>query len=56
MKVDFTNTTFNDHLEAQEAALRWARGLDIEAFENEVPKLIDHCQAVIDASGNYITL
>ena len=55
MKADFANTAFSDHLEVREAALQWARGLDIEAIKREVQKLVDHCQTVIDARGEYVT-
>ena len=55
MKADFANTAFSDHLEVWEAALQWARGLDIEAIKREVQKLVDHCQTVIDARGEYVT-
>ena len=55
MKADFGRREFNGHFEVQEAALQWARGAGEEAPREEVQKLVDHCQAVIDAGGEYIT-
>ena len=50
MKADFKNRVFADH-----AALQWAKQLELEAIQREVQKLVNHCQAVIDAGGAYIT-
>lgn len=56
MKSDLSNEDFEDHLEVQEAALRWARKLSQNSLQSEVQKLVDHCQCVIDSRGDYITL
>jgi hypothetical protein len=55
LKADFCDNVFRDHLELQQAALQWARQLDENALQREVQKLMDHCQAVIDARGDYVT-
>lgn len=55
MKADLWNQDFKDHMEVQEAALQWARQLSEDALQQEVQKLIDHCQAVINSGGEYIT-
>ena len=55
MKSDLSTQDFKDHLEVQEAALRWARQLSENSLQREVQKLIDHCQCVIDSGGDYIT-
>lgn len=56
MKKDLGNRTFTDPEELQEAALQWARSLSEDALQKQVQKLIDHCQAVIDSRGEYVTL
>jgi len=55
MKADLGNQDFKDHLEVEETALQWARQLSEEALQQEVQKLIDYCQAVIDSRGEYVT-
>ena len=42
-------------LELEQAALQWARQLDENSLRREVKNLVDHCQAVIDARGFYVT-
>ena len=55
MKSDFADRTFESPSELEQAALHWARQLTEEALQQEVQKLIDHCQAVIDNHGDYVT-
>ena len=55
LKADFCDNSFRDHLELQQAALQWARQLDENSLRSEVQKLMNHCQAVIDARGAYVT-
>ena len=54
MKSDFSDRTFESPSELEQAALHWARQLTEEALQQEVQKLIDHCQAVIDNHGDYV--
>ena len=55
MKNDFSGRQFDNHEKVQEAALHWARQLSEEDLQHEVQRLVDHCQAVIDAEGDYVT-
>lgn len=55
LKADLCKQDFRDHLELQKAALQWARQLDEDHLQREVQKLMDHCKAVIDAQGAYVT-
>lgn len=55
LKSDFSKREFSSHDEVREAALQWARGLDANCLKREVLRLVEHCQAVIDFRGNYIT-
>lgn len=55
LKSDFAQREFASHTEVEEAATRWARGLSEDSLLNEVQKLIDHCQRVIDCAGDYVT-
>ena len=55
MKTDFSKREFESHEDLQEAALHWARSLSEEDLQREVQRLVDHCQAVIEAQGDYVT-
>ena len=55
MKSDFADRTFDSPSELEDAALHWARRLSEECLQQEVKKFIDHCQAVIDNHGDYVT-
>ena len=55
MKSDFQKRHFQHHLDVKEAALQWARGLSEDVLKNEVQKLVDYCQLVIDSNGSYCT-
>ena len=55
LKAGLRKQTFQSHLEVEEAALRFLRQLPEEHLHAEIEKLYDHCQAVIDAGGAYVT-
>ena len=47
--------TFEDHLKIKEAALEWTHSLDGDALNNEVHRLLNHYQSVIEAGGFNVT-
>ena len=55
LKNDFAKREFESYLEAESATLQWLRSLDEDALKREVNKLLEHCQAVIEVGGKYIT-
>lgn len=55
MKSDFEKRRFEDHSDVQTAALQWARRLDGNVLRDEVQKLVDYCQLVIESGGSYCT-
>lgn len=55
LKSELRKETFQDHKEVEAAALRALRSMSEQSVLAEVEKLLDHCQAVIDAHGDYIT-
>ena len=55
LKSDFGSSNFQNGEELQRAALQWARELKEEDLHREVQRLVDYCQAVINAGGSYVT-
>ena len=55
LKSAFSKRVFSGHTEVREAALQWARSLDEDSLKKEVQQLMEHCQAVIKAGGDYVT-
>ena len=55
LKSELRKHVFTNYLQVQNVALRVLRQFTEESLSNEVDKLLSHCQAVIDASGEYIT-
>lgn len=55
LKNEFEYTVFNSHEEVENAALHALRNIDEKHFHSEVDALIEHCQAVINCNGNYVT-
>ena len=55
LKNDFQHREFIDHSDVEANVLRWARGLNLDALQNELKKLQEHCLDVINAGGDYIT-
>lgn len=55
IKSELRKQTFHSHTEVEYAALHAMRALSEDALMAEVEKLLDHCQLVIEAGGDYIT-
>ena len=55
LKSELRKQSFESHLEVEQAALQCLRNLPEELLHQEIQKLYDHCQDVIDAGGDYVT-
>lgn len=55
LKNELRGKTFNSSSDVEEASLQYLRSISEDALHEQVNSLIDHCQQVIDAQGDYIT-
>jgi hypothetical protein len=55
LKSGLRKETFDSYEEVEKASLRFLRDLPEQVLHNEVEKLYDYCQLVIDEGGAYVT-
>lgn len=55
MKKCLRQRNFLSSHEILESSLHWFNNVPRDRFENELRKLIDHCKAVIECGGDYVT-
>lgn len=55
LKAALREKTFQSHSEVEKDALHFLRSLPEELLQNEVECLYDHCQAIINVGGAYVT-
>src|SRR5436853_7646111 len=51
LKAALRDKAFQSHLEVEDAALNFFRRISLEVLQDEVDKLYDDCQAIIDGGG-----
>ena len=55
LKREFEGIVFTNSDEVVETTLQTLRDIPQSGFQNEIEKLLDHCELVIDNNGDYIT-
>jgi hypothetical protein len=54
VKKNLRQQQFSSHLEVKSAFLKQLRSIEVNAYQRQVNLLMDHCQKVIAAQGEYV--